>query len=88
METARRELVRSRAGNRCEYGHLLEQFSELRFHIEHIIPRQGLSAKNRSERRKRDSSNLLNLLRSRSRFGFDSLKRITGLLPHLGRIAL
>ena len=40
MDAALRELVRSRAGSRCEYCHLPEQFSELRFHIEHIIPRQ------------------------------------------------
>ena len=40
MDTALRELVRSRAGGRCEYCHLPEQFSELYFHIEHIIPRQ------------------------------------------------
>jgi 5-methylcytosine-specific restriction endonuclease McrA len=40
MDAALRELVRSRAGSRCEYCHLPEQFSELQFHIEHIIPRQ------------------------------------------------
>jgi len=38
MDTALRELVRSPAGGRCEYCHLPEQFSELYFHIEHIIP--------------------------------------------------
>ncbi len=40
MDPALRELVRSRAGARCEYCHLPQEFSELRFHIEHIIPRQ------------------------------------------------
>jgi 5-methylcytosine-specific restriction endonuclease McrA len=40
MEPALRELVRTRAGARCEYCHLPQQFSELQFHIEHIIPRQ------------------------------------------------
>jgi 5-methylcytosine-specific restriction endonuclease McrA len=40
MDTALRELVRSRAGSRCEYCHLPEQFSELHFRIEHVIPRQ------------------------------------------------
>ena len=40
MDAALRELVRHRAGSRCEYCHLPEQFSELRFHIEHIISRQ------------------------------------------------
>lgn len=40
MEPALRELVRARAGARCEYCHLPQHFSELKFHIEHIIPRQ------------------------------------------------
>jgi 5-methylcytosine-specific restriction endonuclease McrA len=40
MDGALRELVRNRAGNRCEYCQLPEQFSELRFHVEHITPRQ------------------------------------------------
>jgi hypothetical protein len=29
-----------RAGQRCEYRGLPQEFSELRFHIEHITPRQ------------------------------------------------
>jgi hypothetical protein len=33
-------LVRQRAGNRCEYCRLPQDFSALRFHIEHIIARQ------------------------------------------------
>jgi hypothetical protein len=40
MDLALVELVRRRAGGLCEYCHLPQQFSELRFHIEHIIPRQ------------------------------------------------
>ena len=40
MDPALRELVRDRAGARCEYCHLPQQFSELQFHLEHIIPRQ------------------------------------------------
>jgi len=40
MDAASRELVRQRAGDRCEYCHLPQEFSELRFHIEHIKPRQ------------------------------------------------
>jgi phage terminase large subunit-like protein len=35
-----RQFVRTRAGQRCEYCHVPQEFSELRFHIEHIIPRQ------------------------------------------------
>jgi hypothetical protein len=40
MDAALVELVRRRAAGRCEYCHLPQQFSELRFHVEHIIPRQ------------------------------------------------
>jgi hypothetical protein len=40
MDAELRALVRQRAGDRCEYCHLPEEFSELRFHIEHITPRQ------------------------------------------------
>jgi hypothetical protein len=35
-----RQFVRTRAGQRCEYCRVPQEFSELRFHIEHIIPRQ------------------------------------------------
>ena len=40
MGPALRDSVRARAGARCEYCHLSQRFSELQFHIEHIIPRQ------------------------------------------------
>ncbi len=40
MDAALRQLVRRRAGDRCEYCHLPQEFSELHFHVEHIIPRQ------------------------------------------------
>ena len=40
MDEALREFVRQRAGQRCEYCHLAQEFSELRFHVEHIVPRQ------------------------------------------------
>lgn len=40
MDAALIDFVRSRAGKICEYCHLPEQFSELRFHVEHITPRQ------------------------------------------------
>jgi hypothetical protein len=40
MDAASRELVRQRAGDRCEYCHLPQEFSDLHFHIEHIKPRQ------------------------------------------------
>ena len=35
-----RELVRSRAAHRCEYCRLPQEFSDLSFHIEHIVSRQ------------------------------------------------
>lgn len=40
MDAKLREFVRERAGHRCEFCRLPQEFSELRFHIEHIIPRQ------------------------------------------------
>lgn len=40
MHAVVRELVRQRAGDRCEYCHLPQEFSELHFHIEHVTPRQ------------------------------------------------
>ena len=40
MDAALRDFVRQRAGDRCEYCHLPQEFSELRLHVEHIIPRQ------------------------------------------------
>jgi hypothetical protein len=40
MDGQLRELVRTRAAYLCEYCRLAQEFSELRFHIEHIIPRQ------------------------------------------------
>jgi len=41
MDAAVRELVRQRSGGRCEYCRLAEAAVALiRFHVEHIIPRQ------------------------------------------------
>jgi hypothetical protein len=40
MDAATGEVVRERAGTLCEYCHLPQGFSGLRFHIEHIVPRQ------------------------------------------------
>jgi hypothetical protein len=40
MDAAAAQLVRLRAGNRCEYCALPQEFSSLRFHTEHIIARQ------------------------------------------------
>ena len=40
MDSATSELVRQRAGHRCEYCRLPQSTSALRFHFEHIIARQ------------------------------------------------
>ena len=40
MDASTRQLVRERAGLRCEYCRMPERQSALRFHIEHILPRQ------------------------------------------------
>jgi hypothetical protein len=40
MEAAVRQLVRQRAGGRCEYCRLPEQAVDVAFHIEHIVARQ------------------------------------------------
>jgi 5-methylcytosine-specific restriction endonuclease McrA len=40
MDAGLRELVRQRAGDCCEYCRLPQKVSELRFHVEHVIPRQ------------------------------------------------
>ena len=41
MDAATRSLVRSRAGDRCEYcGRLQSDAPALRFHVEHIKARQ------------------------------------------------
>ena len=40
MDAATRELVRKRAGERCEYCRLHQKHSELIHHVEHIVARQ------------------------------------------------
>lgn len=40
MDSATSDLVRQRAGHRCEYCRLPQHASALRFHIEHIVARQ------------------------------------------------
>ena len=37
MDGALRERVQQRADDRCEYCRLPQEFSELHFHVEHII---------------------------------------------------
>ena len=40
MDAASSQLVRQRAGHRCEYCRLAEKHSALRFHLEHVIAKQ------------------------------------------------
>jgi HNH endonuclease len=40
MDAQLRQSVRARAAYQCEYCRLPQEFSDLRFHIEHVIPRQ------------------------------------------------
>lgn len=40
MDAATAQLVRRRAGDRCEYCGLSEEHSVLRFHVEHIVAKQ------------------------------------------------
>lgn len=40
MDARLGRLVRKRARERCEYCHLPQEFSDLVFHIEHVVPRQ------------------------------------------------
>lgn len=40
MDAATAQFVRQRARNRCEYCRLPQEFSAIRFHIEHVVARQ------------------------------------------------
>ena len=40
MDAATREIVRLRAGDRCEYCRLHQQYCELIHHVEHIVAKQ------------------------------------------------
>jgi len=40
MDAATSQFIRERAKHRCEYCRLPQDFSDLRFHIEHIVARQ------------------------------------------------
>ena len=40
MQAGLRRLVRERAGGRCEYCAMRQEFDELPFQVEHIIPRK------------------------------------------------
>ena len=40
MDAQPRQSVRAQAAYQCEYRRFPQELSELRFHIEHVIPRQ------------------------------------------------
>ncbi len=40
MDVRLRGRVRERAGSRCEYCRMRQEFDELTFQIEHVIPRK------------------------------------------------
>ncbi len=40
MNSAAREMVRLRAADRCEYCHLRQEYSDLAYHVEHIVAKQ------------------------------------------------
>ena len=40
MNAAVRSFVRNRAGNRCEYCHMPQEFHDQTFHLDHIIARK------------------------------------------------
>ncbi len=40
MDTLTKDLVRRRAGDRCEYCRLEQAYSSVRFHVEHIVAKQ------------------------------------------------
>ena len=40
MDAATRSYVRDRAGNRCEYCHIHQQYYLITFHVEHIVAQQ------------------------------------------------
>jgi hypothetical protein len=51
MSEGLHQLVRDRAGNRCEYCHIRQEAEPfLAFHIEHIVPRQHGGADDESNR--------------------------------------
>jgi len=75
MDAATSQLVRQRAGNRCEYCHLPQEFSGLRFHIEHIIARQHGG-----------TDELANLALACPECNFHKGTNLTGVDPDTGRV--
>jgi hypothetical protein len=76
MDTATRELVRRRAGERCEYCRLQQSYTSLRHHVEHIIPRQHGGS---------DDSD--NLALACHRCNLHKGPNLTGIDPETGQVA-
>lgn len=75
MDSATTELVRSRAGHRCEYCRLPQSASVLRFHIEHVIARQHGGTDDRA-----------NLALACPECNFHKGTNLTGIDPDTGRV--
>ncbi len=76
MNAATRDLVRRRAGERCEYCRLHQEYSELKHHVEHIIPRQHAGPDDPE-----------NLALACHRCNLHKGPNLTGIDPHSGEIA-
>jgi hypothetical protein len=75
MDTILRSLVATRAGYRCEYCQLPEQFVPAAFHIDHVIPRQHGG-----------SDEETNLCYSCSRCNLSKGPNLSGISPDSGQI--
>ena len=76
MDAATRDLVRRRAGERCEYCRLHQHYTELRHHVELIVPRQHGG-----------SDDLENLALACHRCNLHKGPNLAGIDPHSGEIA-
>jgi len=75
MDAVTGQLVRQRAGNRCEYCRLPQDFSDLRFHVEHVVPRQH-----------RGSNNPANLALACPECNLHKGTNLTGIDPDTGKV--
>jgi hypothetical protein len=75
MDSATSDLVRQRAGQRCEYCRLPQHASALRFHVEHIIARQHGGA-----------DDAANLALACPECNFQKGTNLSGIDPDTGRI--
>jgi len=76
MDAATRDLVRRRAGERCEYCRLHQNNNELVHHVEHIVAKQHGG-----------SDDLTNLALACHRWNFHKGPNLTGIDPRTGQVA-